>query len=165
MRSFAEFRKARPEYRLIVVGLRGFYTASFKKLRSSLGLTEAVRFTGWIPRAELYDLFAGATAFMYPSTFEGFGLPVLEALAAGIPVACSRIEPLSSVAGSAALQFDPGEASAILEAMVRITSDEELRAHLSAAGPIRAKEFSWEKTAQLTLDAITMSVRGREPSR
>jgi glycosyltransferase involved in cell wall biosynthesis len=165
MRSFAEFRKARPEYRLIVVGLRGFYTASLEKLRSSLGLTEAVRFTGWIPRGELYDLFAGATAFIYPSTFEGFGLPVLEALAAGIPVACSRIEPLSSLAGSAALQFDPGDRSAILDAMVRITSDEELRARLSAAGPIRAKKFSWEKTARLTLDAITASVRRREPSR
>jgi glycosyltransferase involved in cell wall biosynthesis len=159
MRAFAEFRKSRPEFRLIVVGLRGFYTAALEKLRTSLGLSETVRFTGWIPRAGLYDLFAGATAFIYPSTFEGFGLPVLEALAAGVPAACSRIEPLSSMAGSAALQFDPGDRSAILDAMVRITSEDELRAQLSAEGPIRAREFSWEKTARLTLDAITASVR------
>jgi glycosyltransferase involved in cell wall biosynthesis len=164
MHAFAEFRKTRPEFRLIVVGLRGFHTAALEKLRASLGLSEAVRFTGWIPRAELYDLFTRAAAFMYPSTFEGFGLPVLEALAAGIPTACSRIEPLSSMVGSAALQFDPGEPSAILDAMVRITSDDELRVDLSAAGPIRAKEFSWEKTARLTLDAITAAVRRRESS-
>jgi len=164
MRAFAEFRKTRPEFRLIVVGLRGFYTAALENLRTALGLSEAVRFTGWIPRAELYDLFAGATAFIYPSTFEGFGLPVLEALAAGIPTACSRIEPLSSLAGSAALQFDPGDPSAILEAMVRITSDHDLRARLSTEGPVRAKEFSWEKTARLTLDAITASVHGESAS-
>jgi len=159
MRAFAEFRKTRPEFRLIIVGLRGFYAPALEKLRTSLGLSEAVRFTGWIPRAELYDLFAGAAAFIYPSTFEGFGLPVLEALAAGIPAACSRIEPLSSMAGPAALQFDPRDPSAILEAMVRITSEDVLRARLSAEGPIRAKEFSWERTARLTLDAITASVR------
>jgi glycosyltransferase involved in cell wall biosynthesis len=161
MRAFAEFRKTRPEFRLIVVGLRGFYTAALEKLRTSLGLSEAVRFTGWIPRAELYDLFMGATAFIYPSTFEGFGLPVLEALAAGVPTACSRIQPLSNMAGSAALQFDPGDPSTILDAMVRITSDDELRTRLSAEGPIRAKEFSWAKTAQLTMDAVTASVRRR----
>ena len=158
MHAFAEFRKTRPEFRLIVVGLRGFYTATLEKLRTSLGLSDAVRFTGWIPRAELYEWFAGATAFMYPSTFEGFGLPVLEALAAGVPAACSQIEPLSNMAGPAALQFDPSEPSAILDAMVRITSDDELRARLSAEGPVRAKEFSWERTARLTLDAIKASV-------
>ena len=158
MHAFAEFRKTRPEFRLIVVGLRGFYTATLEKLRTSLGLSDAVRFTGWIPRAELYEWFAGATAFMYPSTFEGFGLPVLEALAAGVPAACSQIEPLSNMAGPAALQFDPSEPSAILDAMVRITSDDELRARLSAEGPVRAKEFSWETTARLTLDAIKASV-------
>jgi len=164
MHAFAEFRRTRPEFRLIVVGLRGFHTAALEKLRTSLGLSEAVRLTGWIPRAELYDLFTRAAAFMYPSTFEGFGLPVLEALAAGVPTACSRIEPLSSMVGSAALQFDPGEPSAILDAMVRITSDAELRARLSAEGPVRAKEFSWAKTARLTLDAITASVGQRADS-
>ena len=96
---------------------------------------------GWIPRADLYDLFAGTTAFIYPFTFEGFGLPVVEALAAGIPTACSRIEPLSSMAGCAALQFDPREPPAILDAMVRITSDADLRARLSTEGPVRAKNF------------------------
>ena len=164
MRAFAEFRKTRPGFGLIVVGLRGFYAVALEKLRTALGLSEAVRFTGWIPRAELYDLFAGATAFIYPSTFEGFGLPVLEALAAGIPVACSRIEPLSSLAGSAALQFDPREPSAILDAMIRITSDHDLRARLSQEGPVRAKAFSWKTTARLTLDAITAAVRQRRPS-
>lgn len=128
-------------------------------------LSEAVRFTGWIPRTELYDLFPGATASYTLHIREGFGLPVLEALAAGIPVACTRIEPLSSLAGSAALQFDPGEPAAILDAMVRVALDHDLRARLSMEGPARAKEFSWERTARLTLDAITASVRQRAPFR
>ena len=81
-------------------------------------------------------------------------MPVLEALAAGIPTACSSIEPLKSVAGSAALLFDPSDEAAILDAVVRITCDEELRARLSTAGPVRASQFSWRKAAEQTLDLL-----------
>ena len=114
----------------------------------------SVEFTGWIPREDLYDLYARAWALLYPSTFEGFGLPVLEALAAGVPTACSRIEPLASIAGSAALHFDPDNDAEILDAMDRLVSDESLRERLSAAGPERASQFSWLATARQTLDAL-----------
>jgi glycosyltransferase involved in cell wall biosynthesis len=154
LRAFAEFHRDRPEFRLVIAGLRGFEAVNLERLRAKLGLTDAVEFTGWITRQKLYDLYGRAWAFIYPSTFEGFGLPVVEALAAGIPTACSRIEPLSSTASDAALQFDPNQDSALIEAMNRIVNDDHLRAKLSAAGPKRAALFSWRTTARLTLDAL-----------
>jgi glycosyltransferase involved in cell wall biosynthesis len=159
LRMFAEFRRTRPEFRLVIAGLRGFDAANLERLRDRLGLRETVDFTGWIPRQELYELYAQAFAFLYPSTFEGFGLPVLEALAAGVPAACSSIEPLASLAGDAALQFDPMDDAALLEAMMRIVSDERLRAQLSDAGPRRAAMFSWTTTARLTLSALRDAAR------
>jgi glycosyltransferase involved in cell wall biosynthesis len=159
LRMFAEFRQTRPEFRLLIVGLRGFDAANLERLRDHLGLREAVEFTGWIPRDELYELYARAFAFLYPSTFEGFGLPVLEALAAGVPAACSSIEPLASMAGDAALQFDPMDDAALLEAMTRIVSDDRLRNQLADAGPRRAEMFSWTTTAQRTLDALGDAAR------
>jgi alpha-1,3-rhamnosyl/mannosyltransferase len=78
----------------------------------------------------------------------------LEALAAGIPTACSQIEPLSSIAAGAALEFDPLDTTAIAGAMLRITADEALRAHLAEAGPRRAAQFSWRQTAEATLAAL-----------
>ncbi len=158
LRAFAAFHKLRPEFRLVVAGLRGFHTEALEALRTALDLNETVRFTGWIPRQELYDLFAEADAFIYPTTFEGFGLPVLEALAAGIPTACSNIQPVSGIAGEAALQFDPFDEAAILAAIQRIVSDELLREKLALLGPARAAKFSWERTARLTLDAIYAAV-------
>ena len=154
LRAFAVFRRARPEFRLIVAGLRGFESANLERLRQELGLSDAVEFTGWIPREDLYDLYARASAFLYPSTFEGFGLPVLEALAAGVPAACSDIEPLGGTAGDAALRFDPLDGQALLNAMTRLVSDDRLRTELSVRGPERAALFSWKTTARLTLDAL-----------
>ena len=115
---------------------------------------EVFELPGWIPREDLYDLYARAWAFIYPSRFEGFGLPVLEALAAGIPTACSDIEPVTGIAADAAIKFDPADPSAIAAAMDRITTDASLRAHLAEAGPLRAAQFAWRKTADLTLAAL-----------
>ena len=115
---------------------------------------ETVRLAGWVPREELYELFRDACAFVYPSTFEGFGLPLLEALAAGLPTACSAIEPLAWLAADAALKFDPFDPQAILEALESVVGDAALRARLSEAGPARAAEFSWRNTAQATLEVL-----------
>jgi len=154
LRAFAEVRRSRPQLRLVICGLHGFSTSPLHKLRDSLGLRDAVEFPGWIPLADLHDLFARAAAFIYPSLFEGFGLPVLEAMAAGVPTACSAIEPLSSIAGDAALQFDPHDPSAISAAILRLLDDDGLRVRLAFAGPRRAAEFPWRKTAELTLRAL-----------
>jgi glycosyltransferase involved in cell wall biosynthesis len=158
LEAFAEFRRVRPEFRLAIAGLRGFHTEALGRRRAQLGLDDAVEFTGWIPRADLYDLFTRAWAFLYPSTFEGFGMPILEALAAGIPTGCSNIEPLSSLAGEAALQFDPHDTAALRDALLRLVSDDALRDSLAAEGPRRAALFSWRATAQATLDAIVEAV-------
>jgi glycosyltransferase involved in cell wall biosynthesis len=159
IRAFDEFRRERPEFRLVIAGLRGFHAEAVDRLIAGLGLQESVRLTGWIPREELYDLFVRASAFLYPTTFEGFGLPVLEALAAGIPTACSAIEPVRGVAGDAALQFDPEDEAAIRDAMIRLTSDAGLRARLAEEGPRRAANFSWRKTAEATLAALQEAAR------
>jgi alpha-1,3-rhamnosyl/mannosyltransferase len=93
---------ATPEYRLVVAGMHGFFSGQLHALREELGLGGAVDFPGWIPRADLFGLFARASAFVYPSFFEGFGIPVVEALAAGVPTACSAIEPIAGIASDAA---------------------------------------------------------------
>ncbi len=164
IRAFVEFRRARPEFSLVIAGLRGFHAEAIESLIGELGLRESVRLTGWIPRDELYGLFLHAFAFLYPTTFEGFGLPVLEALAAGIPTGCSAIEPVRSIAGDAALQFDPEDQGAIARAMVRLTSDEKLRSVLAERGPVRAAGFSWRRTAELTLAALQEAARYRSRS-
>jgi len=162
LQAFARFRKQRPDFRLIVAGMRGFHADALERLRDELGLAGAVEFTGWIPREQLYDLYARAWAFLYPSTFEGFGMPVVEAMAAGIPTGCSNIEPLSGMAGEAALQFDPRDPDGICDAITRLVSDGDLRARLAAEGPRRAALYSWTATARATLDAIVEAVMGKE---
>jgi glycosyltransferase involved in cell wall biosynthesis len=142
------------EFRLTITGLRGFAATAIEALIEKLGVQDSVLLTGWIPRDELLQLYAKAHAFVYPSTFEGFGMPVLEAMAAGIPVACSDIPPLREVAGEAALYFDPLKESAIAAALDRIVTDGSLRSRLAQAGPERARQFSWEKTARSTLNAL-----------
>lgn len=156
LRAFAAFRKTRPEFQLIVAGMRGFHTAQLERMRTGLALDDSVRFTGWIPRADLYRLYAGAAAFVYPSSFEGFGLPVLEALAAGLPTACSNIQPLAGIAGDAALLFDPSSVEQIAAAMLRLVSGE----FSGGRGPARAALYSWKTTAAKTLDALTRAAKG-----
>jgi glycosyltransferase involved in cell wall biosynthesis len=144
------YTRCKRNYKLVLAGMRGFLADEVEKL-----ITNDIRITGWIPRDELMDLYARATAFIYPSTFEGFGMPVLEALAAGIPVACSDIPPLREVAGDVALFFDPLDENAIAGALDRITSDQALRKQLAEAGPKRARDFTWQRSAELTLAALT----------
>jgi len=154
LRAFAVFRRTHPQFRLVVCGMHGFFTGPLHDLRDSLGLADAVEFPGWIPRESLHELYARAWGFVYPTLFEGFGLPILEALAAGVPSACSAIEPLSGIAGDAALQFDPRDTNAIADAMLRIADDDALRRRLAEAGPRQAARFSWKATAERTLEAL-----------
>lgn len=154
LRAFALFRRRRPDIRLVVCGMHGFVAGPLHELRRRLGLEDAVEFPGWIPRDRLYDLYARAWAFIYPSRFEGFGLPVLEALAAGIPMACSNLEPMSGLAGDAAIKFDPDDVDAMASAMLQLFDDEGLRDRLTEAGPRQAARYSWEATARGTLETL-----------
>jgi glycosyltransferase involved in cell wall biosynthesis len=151
VRAFA--RKKRPE-RLVLAGMRGFQTSAIESVIQSLEVKDRVEITGWLPREDLLRLYERAQAFVYPSTFEGFGMPVLEALAAGIPVACSNIAPIKEVAGDAVLFFDPSNEEAMAEAVDRILNDQLLRARLAQAGPERARPFTWRRTAEKTLKIL-----------
>jgi glycosyltransferase involved in cell wall biosynthesis len=148
------FARRQRDFKLVLAGMRGFHAAAIEETIAELGVGGSVQITGWIPRDDLYGLYARAHAFVYPSTFEGFGMPVLEAMAAGIPVACSSIAPLREIAGEAALFFDPSTEAEIASAIDRIMDDEELRGTLASAGPARAQSFSWDRTARETLAVL-----------
>lgn len=163
--AFARFREFAPDHRLEITGVRGFAAASVERAIERWNLRDRVVLHGWVDREKLYELFEGATATVYPTLFEGFGLPVLESLAAGVPTACSDIEPLRSLSGGAALLFDPYSEDAILDALRDVCLDDSLRARLAAAGPGRAAPFTWERTARETRrlleDAIASYRRSR----
>ena len=128
-----------------VLVLAGYPTAHERQLRQravELGLENDVRWVGWVEPALLEGLWALTRAFVFPSLYEGFGLPVLEAMARGVPVACSDASSLPAVAGDAALLFDPQDPGALAQAL-----------DLGAAGRERAAKFTWERTARGTLES------------
>ena len=114
-------------------------------------MTGDVRFLGWTSPGDVEGLFAIAGAFVFPSFYEGFGLPVLEAMARGVPVACSDRASLPEVAGDAALLFDPDDPGAIARAIERLLADRSEAERLRDAGRARAARFTWSRAAELTL--------------
>lgn len=136
---------------LILAGAQGwFYEQIFEQVRA-LGLEGRVRFPGFIPAAELPYWYNSALAFVYPSLFEGFGLPVLEAMACGTPVICSRAASLLEVADEAALTFAPEDTEGLVACLEQTVVDEALRCDLRQRGLARAQRFSWRRCAQETL--------------
>jgi glycosyltransferase involved in cell wall biosynthesis len=121
---------------------------------------EDVRMPDWISGAELEGLWTIAECFVFSSLYEGFGLPVLEAMARGVPVACSNASSLPEVAGDAALLFDPRDPAAIARALQRLLTDRELRERLRTLGRERARQFTWERTARLTLQCYERVLAG-----
>ncbi len=113
--------------------------------------------TGYLSEQEKVALLSGALALCYPSTYEGFGLPVLESMACGTPVVTSNVSALPEVAGDAALLVDPGDVGAIASAMERIVRDQALREELRKAGLARAGEFDWFTTARRTADVLHLA--------
>jgi len=144
-----------PENRPLLV-LPGYPTAHEADLRErsrARGVGGDVRLPGWISSETVEGLWALTDAFVFPSLYEGFGLPVLEAMARGVPVACSNTSSLPEVAGEAALFFDPNDESAIADALRRLLGDRTVREQLRARGLARVSEFTWERTARLTLES------------
>ncbi len=135
----------------------GYETVFEPELRRRAG--DRVRFFGWVDDDVLEGLYRAATSFVFPSLAEGFGLPVLEAMVRGVPVACSQIGPLEEVAGDAALYFDPRSVADMARAIETLLSDGELRDRLRSAGAARAKKFSWDVTAAATLDSYERALR------
>lgn len=146
---------------LVMVGHAGLDQDKLRSLVDSLGLGENVRFTGWIEQADLDGLYALAELFVYPTLREGFGLPVLEAMARGVPVACSNTTSLPEVAGDAAEFFNPLDARAIGSAIERILDSAQLRDSLIERGRAQAARFTWANTAAGTIDVYRAAVRTR----
>ena len=140
-----------PETQLVLAGRRGWlYRNLFDQVRR-MGLEDRVLFPGYIPEEDKAPLLSGALAFVFPSLYEGFGLPVLEAQACGCPVVCSNTSSLPEVAGEGALLVDPTDAEALAAAMARLAGDPALRASLVERGFANLERFSWERCARTVL--------------
>lgn len=157
VRVFARVAAARPELRLVLAGMKGFHTGPVETLVESLGIADRVELTGWIPREQLYDYFRRAAGFVYPSTFEGFGMPVVEALAADVPLACSDIEPLRGIVRGAAWLFNPEDEDAMQAAIEKMLNGEE------PGSPNPARDYSWTTAAQATLRALRSAAAASSP--
>jgi len=137
--------------RLVFVGKKGWlYEGFFRRLRE-LGLEDRAFFTGYVPDEDLPAIYSAADLFVFPSLYEGFGLPVLEAMACGTPVICSDTSSLPEVAGDAALMVPPTDVRALAEAMERMLCDAQMRTTLREKGLAWVRRFTWEKTAQQTV--------------
>lgn len=140
---------ARAEYDLVVAGPPGWGDRSIlDRLRAG---EAGVHYLGYVPEADLPPLTAGATVFVYPSLYEGFGLPVVQALAAGVPVITSAVSALPEVAGDAAVLVDANSVAELRSAIDRLLSSESLRRELASKGVRRAAHFRWERCAQDSL--------------
>jgi glycosyltransferase involved in cell wall biosynthesis len=145
---------------LVIVGKRGWlYNDFFARLEAS-PTKQAVIFPGFVPDADLPAVYTGAQALAFPSEFEGFGLPVLEAMACGAPVVCSNTSSLPEVTGDAALLIDPLNVDALTEVLRRVLDDPALAADLRARGLAQAARFSWARAAEETL-AVYRRVIGK----
>ena len=139
--------------RLVIAGAWDERYPEAQQRVAALGRNDSVVFLGPVAEPDLPALYAGAELFVFPSLYEGFGFPVLEAMACGTPVICSNVSSLPEVAGAAALQVDPRNAGALASAINRVSSDAALRRSMRQEGLVQAGRFSWTRTAQQTLSA------------
>ena len=144
---------------LVLAGADGWGNDELRPRIADLARQGRVRPLGYVPEALRPPLLGGARAFLYPSLYEGFGLPPLEAMACGTPVVTSAVSSLPEVVGDAALLIDPLDVDGLAGAIRRLWNDEGLRRDLRARGLARAREFSWERTARLTLEVYAAAMR------
>jgi glycosyltransferase involved in cell wall biosynthesis len=154
--AFMRVRAARPELRLKIAGrpVDADYASLVREDAARLGVADATDFLGTVPRETLMELYAGCSVFVFPSTVETFGQPLVEAMAAGAPVACADAAAMPEIAGSAVQYFDPLDAAAMADRILSLLSDPALAARLSAAGRRRAQAYSWPETARRTADLL-----------
>lgn len=175
IRAYARLRTERPAFtqQLVIVGRKlWLHHEIFAEVARQPWAADVI-LTGYVTDEELPPLYRAAAVFAYPSIFEGFGLPPLEAMACGTPVLTSNNSCLPEVVGTAALTVDPYDEAALADGLLRVLQDESLRARLRAAGPARAKSFTWRAAAEKTLElyqssfaaGFSASVAGRQKER
>lgn len=150
--AYAALRHDDPDVRLVIVGGKGWLFERFFERLRSLGLDDDVVLTGYVPDEDMPALLNAAEVFAFPSEFEGFGLPPLEAMACGVPVVCSNAASLPEVVGEAGLLLPPRDVAAWVEALGRVLDDARLRQDLRDRGRERASRFTWDAAARRTLD-------------
>ncbi len=157
MDAFAQVAGGARDVDLVIVGPR-HYRAD-EVLAAARAMPERIHFTGYVTDRQLAACYSRATAFVLPSLYEGFGLPAIEAMAHGVPSACSSAGALPEICGNAALQFDPTSVEAIAGSIQKLLDDSDVRRRLEAAGPERARSFNWARTAAETLDVYRTLTR------
>ena len=162
MEAFAQARRRGLTHHLVCVGPYGWSSRDLAGRIDQLGITDAVHFTGYAPFEDLPVLYNLGEFFVFPSLYEGFGLPVVEAMASGLPVITSNTSSLGEIAADAACTVDPASTDAIADAMVNVAGDEMLRRDLSARGLRRAQLFSWTQTAKEMLAVYHRAAAGAE---
>jgi alpha-1,3-rhamnosyl/mannosyltransferase len=144
-------KKVRQSCPMVLVGMKGWRTEALEAQLAPLVQAGEVRVLGYLSRAELATLIAGAKALIYPSVYEGFGLPPLEAMSCGVPVIASNVSSLPEVVGDAGILIDPQDVEGLTDQMRNLIDDRGLCQRLSAAALIRSQQFSWAKCAQSTM--------------
>lgn len=153
-------------HRLVIVGNKAWRHLPVLEAVRAFGLEQRVVFTGYIPEEDVCALYNAADLFVFPSIFEGFGLPIVEAMACGTPVITSNTSSMPEAGGEAAIYVDPFSVPELTLAMRKVLEDADLRARLSASGLARAAQFSWEEAARKAVRAYEMAADSRfRPSR
>lgn len=165
--AFSKLICAHPELRhhLVLAGQDTWFSDRVREAAAKSGVADRIHFTGFVSDKELFLLYNACELFVFPSFYEGFGLPVLEAMACGRAVACSNISALPEVADGAALFFNPYAADEIARAMADALLDPQLRHRMERLGLQRAAAFSWQKTAQKTLEIYREVLESEQPAR
>lgn len=151
LKAFYKLKNKGLSHKLVITGKKGWKYKNIFKLTEQLNLQKDVVFTGYVPREDLPALYNAADLFVYPSIYEGFGLPPLEAMACGIPVITSSSSSLPEVVGNAGIMVSPYDVDGLAKAMYEVLTNEGLKEELRKRGLKRAKLFSWRKTAKETL--------------
>jgi glycosyltransferase involved in cell wall biosynthesis len=162
LKAFKEIKEEMPGWKLVLTGAWDKGHDTLVSIISALGLQKDVIMLGWLPFEDIPLIYRGAEIFAFPSLHEGFGLPILEAMASGVPVVCSRIEPLVEIAEDAALLVDSYDQADIARGILSVFRDKALRMKLIEAGILRAKTFTWERTAIKTLAFLRTNMPHRK---
>ena len=165
--AFAQARRRCPDLELVLVGQLGWKYAALLKAIEDLNLGSALRRLGYVPNEDLPALYNLARLLAFPSLYEGFGLPVIEAMACGTPVLTSNGSSLAEIATGAAWLIDPHNVDAMADGLARLAIDDDLHGHLRAEGLARAAQFSWQRAAEETVrvyDTVVCSARSHQPT-
>jgi len=159
LNAFDEFKKSKSlPVKMVLAGAKRWWTDEMETTLQKMENKQDVIFTGRVSFEELCRITAGALAMTYVSTFEGFGIPIVEAMRSGVPVITSNVTSMPEIAGKAALLCDPFSVQSISDAMIRMADDDQLRKKLIESGLIRQADFSWDKTAKQLWDSVEKTI-------